>query len=257
MDKQKVFEHFSHVLDNLIDSSAYFKTYLQYPSLMEFDIEGHRYPELDSNIDIYSGCTRTCIIDEQYDYVVKFDTDTDDWGGSICEREAEIYRDACEYGVADCFNEIVYVGTYTRTINFYDAEIIYRYCPSYWSYVSFMDEYRDCDESKFGEIIPITISVPLFACPRAKRHSFSTPTPQEMAETETRAKKVKSPLYEKNFAIAFEFIRYYGYEKFVALSQFSNEHFVNDIHFNNIGNVNGSICLIDYGGYHSDIDYEE
>ena len=130
MDKSEIFAHYSAIIDNILDNSMFFETYFQNPFFLESNIYGEEHDELPSNISICDGATRSCIIDNNYDYVVKFDINEDNYG-SVCEREAQIYLNAIACSLEQYFNEIVYIGCYTKTIQFYNYWDIEQFCDFY------------------------------------------------------------------------------------------------------------------------------
>ena len=68
------------------------------------------------------------------------------------------------------------------------------------------------------------------------------------------AQKIHSPMRERNLAVAIDFIREYGQEAYVALSDFMYEENINDLHCGNVGDIDGRMVFIDYSGYHSSCD---
>ena len=244
MNKQEIFAHYSAIIDDLIDRSMYFSTYFQNPFYLESNIYGCNYEYLPSNIDICDGATRACIIDENYDYVVKFDTNEDNYG-SACEREEQIYSNAIAYALERYFNEIVFIGYYQRTIEFYPFYQIEQNCDFYGYDEDAFDEEIMAHEDDMT-IMPIVISIPLYACRRAEEYDCG-PVDNELAQ---QARKVASPLRNRNICVATAFIRNYGMDEYEALSQFALENEINDLHIGNIGEVDGSLVIIDFAGYH-------
>ena len=130
MNKQEIFNHFSTIIDEMINNSLFWSTYWQRPYGFGDAIDGSDYDEMPAHILVCSGATRTGIVDQDYDWVVKFDVN-DDAYGSACEREEQIYSAAKSYALDRYFAEVVYLGTYTREINFYDI-IDIDCCPRIW-----------------------------------------------------------------------------------------------------------------------------
>lgn len=244
MNKQEIFAHYSAIIDDLINRSMYFSTYFQNPFYLESNIYGCDYEELPSNIDICDGATRACIIDENYDYVVKFDINEDNYG-SACEREEQIYRNAVAYALERYFNEIVYIGSYTRTIEFYPFYQIEQNCDFYGYNENDFDEEIMAHEDEMT-IMPIVISIPLYACRRAEEYDCGPVSNELMVQ----AQKIVSPLRNRNICVATAFIKNYGMDEYEALSEFALENEINDLHTGNIGEVDGLLILTDYGGYH-------
>lgn len=247
MNKNRIFAHFSSILDTMLNNSLFFDTFFQAPYYMS-DIHGSvDDPAIPDNIRINFGATRGCIIDKNYNYVVKFDIEEDNWG-SVCDREIDIYSRAVAAGVQDYFAEAIYLGTYIKTIRFYDAWKIERtinwedYDPE-----GFDEEFARYEDD-FGPIHDVVISIPLYAYPKATTHKYSMGNNKEF---EQMAYRITSPMRDRNLAIAIDFIRAYGEEAYHTLTDFLYMEHVNDLHFDNVGDINEHFCLIDYGGYHS------
>lgn len=252
MDRAAVFNHYSHMLDTLLENTLFFNYYFQAPYTLEEDIE---HPCFDLDWYIHFGATRFCLEDRAYDYVVK---------GNLldycaCEKEQEIFEVAEKEGLSKYFVQPHYIGTYTRTINFYDSADIEPYMDDFCSYdeEEFIHAFED-NEDRFGEIQPILISIPLYAYQRVVPYNFNKAYDllayQEKSDLEKTARKIKSPLRERNLAIAIEFVREYGEEEYSRFSDFLREWRVNDLHCNNLCDIEGRLCLSDFAGYDGDYD---
>lgn len=242
MDKKAVFAHYSDVINNLIDTNSYWKVFFQNPYALDDNILGHVEDDIPNNIDICGGASRICIIDHDYDYVVKFDY-SEDRHGSVCEREEEIYRAAANQGLATYFSEVEYIGEFTRTINFFPFYKVEQ-VTDWFSYdvEAIEDGIERLDpEAKRN----ITIHLNLYAYRRASKPHFADATQEEK---ETIA-SVHSPLSYKNRAVAETFMYYYGADEYCRFSNFLELENVNDLHCGNVGEIDGNFCLIDYGGY--------
>lgn len=251
MNKREIFSHYSKIIDNLLDSSMWMQTWFQQPGWLDNCIHGEDFEELPSNIAINDGATRACIIDYNYDYVVKFDIEEDNYG-SACEREEALFHTAQGHEVAQYLNEIAYIGCYTRTFYFYSYCDVMNYCHFN---NSFYDEDYCCEQIMAHEeemnLHQITISIPLYACRRAEGYDCG-PIDNELI---SRAQKIQSPLRDKNLAVATAFIRDYGEEEYELFSDFAIENDMNDLHLNNIGMVDGKLVIIDYAGYYNGEEY--
>ena len=60
----------------------------------------------------------------------------------------------------------------------------------------------------------------------------------------------RSPLTERQSAIAATFIKELGLDLFLQISNLLEEEEVNDMHGGNIGYMNGHLVIVDYAGYH-------
>lgn len=245
----QIFHHFEAILDNLLENSDFLKAYYQHP----YSFEGQMYYD-SGDVHIHSGITRHCIIDDTYDYVVKFDIEEDSWGGSVCKRETEIYHEAVAAGMDKYFASAVYVGTYERDFDFYDTEDI----ETEADVCCF-----ECDEDSFDEIFKevegllthrvIHISLPLYAYQRAcldssRSHGLMSDEQYEVI------KSVRSPLTDRNKQVGFLFLDTYGIAEYKKFTRFAVKHHINDLHLGNIGFINDKICFIDYGGFHDSCD---
>lgn len=250
MNKREVFKHFSDIFDDMLYHSLFWDTYFQSPYSMENasgSIDDIAFPE---NLSMKFGATRGCLIDTNYDYVVKFDIEGDA-NGYACEREEYLYDKAIDAGIEQYFAECVYLGTYTKTIHFYDYCDIERnmnWCDYDWR--EFEQDFME-NEDYFGEIHNITISIPLYAYPKARPHYFmGVVGSQDENEYICKAQKIVSPMRDSNLAVAVDFIRQYGEEAYQRVTDFLYENDINDLHCANFADIDGHYVAIDYAGYH-------
>lgn len=251
MNKKEIFNHYSEILDSMLDNSAWFDAFFQNPA--NFDESLIPEEDLPSDVALYCGATRTCVVDNNYDWVVKFDIEADD-DGFACEREVNIYSAAKAQHLDQYFCEIQYIGTYTRTIDFYDIIDLERYTNLYCQDKE--EFYADLDRNINNiDKRQIKISLPLYACPRALDYKFII---KHMDDTQRQEiNRIGSPLRSRNPRIAAEFIANYGFNEYKNFSTFGLEREINDIHSGNIGSINGHMVLIDYAGYHYDEDCDD
>lgn len=249
MNKSAVMSHFSKIIDNMIDNSLFFNMYFQTMDNIE-DVYGSCDDEaVPENINIHFGATRGCIVDDYYDYVVKFDITGEYMGSSCCDRECEIYARAKELNLDNYFAEVEFLGFYTRTIMFYDAFSIARNMDDCYYYDKNFDEEFIKYEDRFGDIHPITISIPLYGYRKASAH-WDSCSREESKKYEQTVKSISSPMYERNLSVAVDFVREYGVEAYYTLTDFMYEEDINDLHGGNIGDIDGKMCFIDYSGFH-------
>ena len=247
MNKSMVFNHYSNMLDTLIDNSLFFSYYFQSCFPLEEDIVNPCY-----NLDwyIHFGATRVCLEDRAYDYVVKIDM----FNSDACDKEMDVYSAAEKEGMEQYFIKPIYLGTYTHTINFYDSQAIEYNMPDFYDYDEewFTDKFADNEES-FGELQPITIALPLYAYKRIVPFNFN-PTynllgEEEQSELEITARKVKSPLRECNLAVAIEFVKEYGEEEYKRFTEFLKDFEINDLHVGNVALFENHLVISDFGSY--------
>ena len=257
MNKHEVFKHFSDILDDMLYHSLFWSTFFQQPCSMD-DVYGSiddiSFP---NNLKIKFGATRGCLIDAYYDYVVKFDVE-EDRNGSSCKREAYLYNVAKEQNLNQYFAECVYLGTYTKTIHFYDYSIIERQLSWYgYDWREFEQDFM-ANEDNFGEIHDITISIPLYAYPKAQPHvPRGIMGSEDENEYMSKAQKIMSPMRDSNLMVAIDFIRQYGEDEYHRITDFLYEEDINDLHISNFADINGKYCAIDYAGYHDAYEYTE
>ena len=109
MDRKDVFQHYSEILDDLIDNSEFFQIYFQACYTLDEDMK------LKNFLKLCTGISRGCLVDSTYDYVVKFNLGQ----YSACDKEISIYEDAVYYHVNKFFAEPIYIGTYQKSFNSY------------------------------------------------------------------------------------------------------------------------------------------
>lgn len=252
MNQEAVFNHFSKIIDNMLDNSLFFETFWQRPYAEETINGSVDDPAIPENINLYFGVSRGCIYDEDYNYVVKFDIEGDYYNDSLCDREIIIYRAAKAQNLDAYFTEPVFLGVYHKVINFYHIDTIEQHLDWYDYDPKSFDENFAKAEDNFGEIIPITIEIPLYAYPRADRYVYSNLTEEEDKIYKTQANSINSPLKKRHLQIAMEFIFRYGMDQYKKISNFMDEYNINDLHFGNIGELNGNLVCIDFAGYHSE-----
>lgn len=234
MNQREVFQHYSNIIDNLINTSDFYKIYFQEPYSLDDDIQ------ITDTLSLNCGISRGCLVDSTYDYVVKFQLNNDEC--ECCDKEIAIYDDAVGYGIEKCFVRPIFIGTYRKTFNSYLlADVVEEmnwYCEE--DFYSQFDIVKDNHKKQ-----SVSISINLFAYPRVETNisldSYSI-------DDEHYAQNSTSPLKEYNLAIAAEFIGEYGEELYNVLTNFLYDWNVNDIHYGNIGRYCGHICIIDYAG---------
>ena len=258
MNKEAIFQHYSYILDNMLEKSLFFKFFFQNPITIP-NINGTiDNIELSENLHINFGISRGCIIDDNYNWVVKFDIAQDIFEDSLCDREVDIFRAARAHNLENYFAEAEFIGIYRYNIKFYDSNLIdknvdwYDYNPKRFNRL-FLEAIN-----KLGEQTNITIFIPLFAYPKAERYCYTYLNQRESNYYKDQAYLIPSPLRKRNVQIAMEFIFRYGMDQYKKLTEFMKDYNINDLHFGNIGNIRGNLTIIDYAGYHSgEVDEEE
>lgn len=235
--KAEIFAHYSRILDDLIDRYNFAKYYFQNPFTLLYDLHS-------DGLKVCSGATRGCIVENGYNWVVKYDLG--ECGVNTCEKELSIYKAALEWGIADYFAEPIYLGKYRREIEFYDS---WDFDADYYESVcDFEDEQFEKDLSEMDEPHRVVIELPLYAYPRAD--SFR---PAGILDVNKVRKELGvSPLTDRNIVVGYEFAKAYDANEYELLNAFLEEEGVNDLHCGNIGTIAGKPILIDYCGYKED-----
>lgn len=234
--KTEIFSHYSNVLDNLIDKYNFAKYYFQEPFFLENSL-------FEDGLTICSGVTRGCIIDNNYDWVIKYDL----WSCGVytCEKEVNIYRAAMREGVEKFFVEPIYLGTYCRSFEFFNVQ---SFCDNYEWVNSFNEEIFLKEVEEMVSLHLITIELPLYAYRRALPFC-----PMEILDAgKVRRELGVSSLTEKDIAVGAEFARVYQMNEYNKLVSFLEEEGVNDLHSANVGTIAGKPVLIDYCGGEED-----
>lgn len=239
MDRKSIFQHYSNIIDNLL-KQPFFQIYFQRPYSISDGIER-------KNLLIKCGATRGCLIDSDYDYVVKYDIDE-----GYSDREIEVYEAAEAAGLGEYFAAPYYLGTYHTTIETYD-------------YREIEDSFNWYDEDEFYEEFnkiknnlsqyTTVIEIPLYAYEKASNY-YNSWQYYYSQQSEREAKHSDGPLREHNLMIAAMFIENYGFTTYEDLNNFLLEWNVNDIHCGNVGIINDRVCLIDYAGFSDKDEYD-
>ena len=240
MDKNAIFNHYSAILDRLVDTNLFFPYFLQMPNGLDEDVLGL----LGGNINLHFGATRACFEDIDYPYVVKMNLRN----RQDCEREEYVYIDAVNNDLQDYFAEVCYIGMYSRTINFYDSREIEENIGEFYDIADFESNFMS-EEEEFGDIQTITLNVPLYAYARAVPHRFQSHYEEEEELFEV-VESIRSPLVDEQRAIGMEFVMNYGEDEYARLSEFLLDEDINDIHAGNVADIDGRLVIIDYSGFY-------
>lgn len=245
----KIFNHFSGILDEMIDKFDFFKAYFQSPISLEEDIG---YEEETSffrknNLAIHFGATRGCLIDKNYDYVIKFDLDESEHGS--CDDEINIYQEAKNENLEQYLLEPIFLGVYTKEIKYYDHFDIFDKLDMSYFYETFSEDVNNCLGA--GDYVKeeITIKIPLYAYPRAERYTFKKVDRKSDEMQVFISKHPYSPLVDTNPSVGLALTECYGEEEFDRLSFFFRKRDIGDFHAGNVMVRNGMLYLSDYCGF--------
>ena len=239
MEKQEIFNHYAAILDKMIDNYDFYKTYFQSTYSADY------YPEIEG-VTLAFGASRGCLIDPEFDWVVKWDCAQDQFG-SCCAREAKFFEEAKNFAVEDMLAPTYFLGTYTKVIWYWDFCEVREVMG--WDDDDDVEYWREKIQKNLSDPYKITISIPLYCQMRAELDNVENP------RTSSYDKKYfqnsKSPLCQRAPAIGMDFAEDYGMDSFEALTEFCFDFDINDIHWGNVGMINGKIVLIDYSGYYA------
>lgn len=221
--------HYENLLYTLFNNYDFFRGYFA----------SHREFVNDFNlgeIKFRFGAARGCIIENNFNYVLKFDFETTRWLDG-CEHEFDVYERARQAGFEDYFAQPIYLGTYVRTVTYNDAHEFY--------YDEFLTneelmKYEGCEATE-------EVSIPMFVYPKVRM--FGT---ESSYDSSTFKGSMNSPLFEEDDNIGMEFIKLYGEEEYYSFSEFLREENVNDIHSMNCGYIGTRFVLTDYCGFGED-----
>lgn len=251
--KEQIFKHFSHILDELISEYNFFQYYFQCPYSIDEDILGEYEGGIFANysLDMRFGASRGCIIDNCYDYVVKFDF-PDQIEYASCDEELGIYEMAESLGFEKYLARPIYLGNYKKTIHTYTHRDVTDNIIDFYGFneEEFSDKLQMAVDNWDLEQEEITIEIPLYAYPRAEKYKF----PKVESEESSRfiaSHSDTSPLLERSTAVAMAFVKEYGEEEFEKFSEFLYERNINDLHTSNIMKIGDHLVLTDYCGFHS------
>lgn len=237
--RDEIFKHFSDLLTKELDESYMFRIVMYNYTDEETD---YTFETADAYCS--SGATRMAVIDENYDWIVKFSLHEDCRCQDLCEVEEDIYNAAIDSGIEQCFARPVYLGEFSYSWNgapICDVadQVVYSNCR--------VNEAEAYAKEKYG-VEKNTVSAYLYAYPKANLDSYNfTASKQSLERIE---EKNKSPLTERYHKIGAMFLEQYGDEVYETLSKFCIWEDINDIHYGNIGFIDGKVVLIDYAGYH-------
>lgn len=245
----KIFNHFSDILDEMIDEFDFFKAYFQNPISLEEDVG---YEEETSffrknNLTIHFGATRGCLIDKNYDYVIKFDLDECEHGS--CDDEVNIYQEAKNENLEQYLLEPLFLGIYTKKIRYYNyTDILDKLDMSYFS-ETFSEDVNSHLEA--GDYVKeeIVIRIPLYAYPRAERYNFKRVDKSSYEISNFITSHPFSPLVTSNPSVGLELVAFYGEEEFNRLSAFFKKRNIDDFHAGNLMLRNNKLYFSDYCGF--------
>ena len=240
---REVFEHFKSVLDDMIHNHPFWAFYFQNPYSLDCDTMA------GSNVEMHCGASRGCLIDSNYEWVVKWNLTDSGYDENYCEIESEIYENAVAAGLGESFAAVQYAGTYRTKVRTWTQSSIFDVDDGDWyfdgtdeDFLNFINRYGFTDD----DMEEVEIEVPLWQAVKAQ-----TAFNMDYSEAdEEYASQHQSPLSERSTEIGGMFVADYGADWYDALTHFLNEWNVNDIHFGNIGFMSKRVILIDYAGYH-------
>ena len=234
MDNEEIFRHYSAILDNLLRED-YWRYYFQYPFRREYG----DWLDDDCSLMITNGYSRGCIIDNNCEWVVKFNL-PHSYQGNACDCEVSFYKDAKKNCLANCFVECNFIGVYRKKIHYFRADDLYALYPSL-DYCEWIDEAA----TKFN-MEDIVIEVPLYAYRRAEESSIPWSLNKEDC---VLGDSIHSPIAEAHVEVAVALWKNWGEQVFNRFDAFCRTHGIDDLHSGNIGEIDGHLVVLDYAGY--------
>lgn len=227
MNSIEVFEHYRPILDKLFKFDMF-------NILFEEECLGEDLQEICDGVFICAGAHRCAVIDDNYDYIIKFCYNEN---CADCRREQEIYNNSGEF--SSLFAECCFAGKYEKDVSyFYPDELEMGYKISYCT---------QTNHSLEGKLMDRHYSISIYAYPKANFEQcdeFSHRTLRKI-----RKKYATSPLAEYSVEIAAIFKSAVGAAKMKKFSLFLKTNRINDIHEGNVGYINGKPVIIDYAGF--------
>ena len=129
-----IFEHYRRILDTLIDDEDWIE-WLQYP--YEGDIK-----QYNETIYCATGVSRCALIDEEYDWIVKWDFQDYEF----CDKEEHLSARAKFYNVEDMIAPAIYIGSYINEEKYISLQL-YAY-PRAISFSSYRYNYLSKEEEE-------------------------------------------------------------------------------------------------------------
>ena len=102
----EIFEHYRRIIQTLTQDESWIE-WLQYP----YEDDTKRY---NDTIYCRTGISRCALIDEEYDWIVKWDYQDYEF----CDREEAITKSAKQYDLEDMIAPALYVGKYVDEENY-------------------------------------------------------------------------------------------------------------------------------------------
>ena len=230
----EIFRHYSAILDQMLQED-YWKFYFQEP----FQREYGEWLDDNKTLLITNGCSRGCIVDENYNWVVKFNL-CDTYDCDACNRELSYYNDAKLFNLNMCFSECHFIGTYRKKIHYFNASDIFILNPSLDN-----DEWIEFAATQY-DMEDIVIEIPLYAYRKVEEAHIPWSLCREDCEL---GNKIRSPIADEHIEVAVALWKNWGEELFMRFDYFCRKHHIDDLHSSNVGEVDGHLVILDYAGY--------
>ena len=235
MQTEEIFAHFKTILDKMLNHPFY-KLYFQAPYSL------YTTEPFSNSITLHFGVTRGCIVDADFDYCVKFLTEQDDNSLNPCERELRFYDAAKRHKLEKYFAECNFIGNYETDLVYYD----YYEITDHDAMDTMNDEELEYFLKRNYPKRQIHICVPLYAYPTATRLYLMRNLSKE---EEDFCSRTRSPIIDRAKYVAAALWRAYGEEEFKRIDEFCRKYGIDDLHGQNVGDINGRIVFIDYAGF--------
>lgn len=227
------FHHFSTIIDHLL-LEDYWKYYFQMP----FQLDYGEWIDDEKTLMITCGATRSCIIDSNYDWVVKFSINSND--ADACDREVKYYDAATHENLNDCLVECKFIGVYRKKIKYFDFYDLCAVTPNLDN-----DEWIEEAASQF-DMKDIVIEIPLYAYKKVKDACIPWNLSKEDYDL---GYNLNSPIAHSFVGVAVALWKNWGEKLFWKFDTFCRKYKIDDLHSGNIGEVDGHLVILDYAGY--------
>ena len=231
---ETTYTHYCGILEDMIESNPFYKWFFQHPYAPDY---GYEYSD---DVSVMFGAMRACLVDRNWDEVVKFTVCPDLGDEDPCAREYQNYLAAMRCGVDRFFTRCNFIGDFVMKYRWYNWEDVSRIVSP------------DPDDDRWvaeiaGDIpmVDVEVCVPLYSYEKA----YDTTIKWTLSDEEVEfCENSESPLTKSSYEVGSMFKEEYSDEEFWELSEFCDMYGINDLHSGNIGRVDGRLVILDYAG---------
>lgn len=252
MNKEKTRQFFVDFLTEYLQSCATAQYALQNFTERGADAIERNIKCFFENMDFAFGATRGCFIPSNYNYCLKiaFDTNENDYNS----KELEIFTDACERNLFQCFSTCSHLSPFEIDVLTYSQQDFEAASDElsdnddFDENDDFEQAYQWLEENNYEKKL-IHYYIPMFIYRTYDRPFVAADNHPSQASLARVRSCSSSPLAKRNERIAAKFIDDWGIEVFDELTNLLNDWDVDDFHDGNVGIVDNKVVLIDYAGF--------